>query len=156
MKTIRNHFNSKERDNNQLSIDKKMQKTHSEDLGLDVPLNYFSQSKNRLLTSVPDKKGRNVVSLSNHKLWWLAAASIALIFTVSLFKTNSISVIEGLPGIVSDTIVKLKGDGFSMDNFAFEEDEFLVTSLLIGDNEIDEFVDNYILEEFINDESLLK
>ena len=156
MKTIRNHFNSKEQDNNQLSIDKKMQKTHSEDLGLDVPLNYFSQSKNRLLTSVPAKKRRKVVSLSNNKLWWLAAASIALIFTVSVFNTNSISVMEGLPGIVSDTIVKLKGDGFSMDNFAFEEDEFLVTSILIADNEIEEFVDNYIFDEFINDESLLK
>jgi len=57
-----------------------------------------------------------------------------------------------IPVIVSDTINHLKNDGLAQTEP--EENDILITSLFVSENEIDEFVDDYVLEELVYEEVL--
>lgn len=147
-------MDSKLKIDGQISFDSKMQEMHSEELGFKTPENYFSQSKITILEKVTNQKEKRFNFFSRNKIVWAAAATIAIIFAVSVFKPNALPSFNNVPAIVSDTIDNLQNSNLAQGEF--KEDDILITSLFISDNEIDEFVDNYVLEELVYDEVMAK
>ncbi len=144
--------------------DIKLNNIHSEDLGLKVPENYFSQSKNEILSKVLNKKEPKFVLFYRKKvLWTMAAAGIALFFGLKIFNQYSYSKIDQIPLTVSDTInqlqsanpslvltdtnPELKDNNLNTKNIMLKESDVLVKSLFIKDTEIDEYIVNYMLED---------
>ena len=134
------------------SFDSKMHEMHSEELGLKTPENYFSKSKSDILEKVSNQKRIRFNIFSKERIIWSVAATIAIILALTVFKPNALPEMDEIPAIVSDTIDQLKTNGLAQDEF--EENEILITSLFISDNEIDEFVDDYVLEELVYEEVL--
>lgn len=145
-------MDSKFKIDEQISFDRKMKEMHSEELGLKTPENYFSTSKMEILEKVSNQKQERFNIFSRKRFVWAAAATIAIIFAVSVFKPNALPSFNNVPTIVSDTIDYLQNNNLAQGDF--KEDDILITSLFVPDNEIDEFVDNYVLEELVYEEVL--
>jgi len=145
-------MDSKLQTGSQISFDRKMQEMHSEELGFQVPKDYFSKSKMEILEKVSNQKRIRFNIFSKERIIWSVAATIAIILALTVFKPNALPEMDEIPAIVSDTIDQLKTNGLAQDEF--EENEILITSLFISDNEIDEFVDDYVLEELVYEEVL--
>jgi len=127
-----------------------MHEMHSEELGFQVPEDYFSKSKFEILEKVTNQKEQRFNIFSRKRIVWSVAATIAIILALTVFKPNALPAIDEIPAIVSDTIDNLKNDGLAQDEL--EENDILITSLFISDNEIDEFVDDYVFEELVYEE----
>jgi len=145
-------MDSKLKTDEQISFDRKMKEMHSSALGLKTPENYFFQSKINILEKVSNQKEKRFYLFSRKRIIWAAAASIAIIFAVSVFKPNVLPSFNNVPAIVSDTIELFQNNNLAQGEF--KEDDILITSLFVPDNEIDEFVDNYVLEELVYEEVL--
>jgi len=143
-------MDSKLETGSQTSFDSKMHELHSEELGLKTPENYFSKSKMEILEKVSNQKEQRFNIFSQKRIVWSAAATIAIIVALTVFKPNNLTTIDKIPAIVSDTIDNLKNDGLA--NNDIEENDILITSLFVAENEIDEFVDDYVLEELVYEE----
>jgi len=143
-------MDSKLKINELISFESKMQEMHSSALGLKTPENYFSQSKITILEKVSNQKKKRFNFFSRNRIVWAAAATIAIIFAVSVFKPNVLPSFNNVPAIVSDTIDQLQNNNLAQGEI--KEDDILITSLFVSENEIDEFVDNYVLEELVYDE----
>lgn len=152
MKILNNHMDSKYNIDDQISFDRKMHEMHSEELGLHTPKDYFSKSKTDILEKVSNKRGVRFNIFSRERIVWFVAASIAIIFALTVFKPNSLPSIDEIPAIVSDTIDYSKNNDLAQGEPA--ENDILITSLFVSDNEIDEFVDNYVIEELVYEEVL--
>lgn len=146
MKNLNKHMNSK------------LKEKHSKELGLKVPDNYFSASKTSILDKVSKEKQVKVkhIIFKRESVVWLAAASIALIFSLTVFRTNVFSTINKAQSIVSDTIEQIENEVKLIDDFSIKNNDILIASLFVEDNEIDEFVNNYVLEELVYEEILNK
>lgn len=144
--------------------DEKLNKIHTEDLGLKVPEDYFSKSKNEILRTVLNKKEPKLILFSRKRVMWAMAASIALIFGLTIFNQYSYSKMNQIPIAVSDTIDQLKIENFPLVisdtnkelkkddnlnpyNIILNENDFLIQSLFVEDTEIDQYIDNHILED---------
>lgn len=136
----------------QKALEEKLQKTHIEDLGLGMPEDYFSKSKSEILTKVGIKDKSRVLPLYRNKIFWAAAAAIAVLIVLTVFKTSTVPQIDGIPAIVSDTIEQLN-NGLADDDYNQGESDILISSLFVEDAELDEFVDNFMLEEVLFDET---
>lgn len=145
-------MDSKLKTDNQISFDSEMHKTHSDELGFQIPKDYFSKSKIEILEKVSNRKKARVIIFSKERIVWFAAASIAIIFAITVFKPNALPSFNNVPAIVSDTINYLQNNNLAQGEF--KDDDILITSLFVPDNEIDEFVDNYVLEELVYEEVL--
>jgi hypothetical protein len=143
-------MDSKLKTDEQISFDRKMKEMHSSALGLKTPENYFSASKMEILEKVSTQKEKRFYLFSRKRIIWAAAASIAIIFAVSVFKPNVLPSFNNVPAIVSDTVELFQNNNLAQGEF--KEDDILITSLFVPDNEIDEFVNNYVLEELVYDE----
>lgn len=143
-------MDSKLETGSQISFDSKMHDIHSEDLGLKTPENYFSTSKSDILEKISNQKEDRFNIFSRKRIIWSVAATIAIFIALTVFKPNALPSIDKIPAIVSDTIDHLKNSGLA--NYELEENDILITSLFVADNEIDEFVDNYVLEELVYEE----
>lgn len=143
-------MDSKSKTDEQISFDRKMKEMHSSALGLKTPENYFSASKMEILEKVSNQKEKRFYLFSRKRIIWAAAASIAIIFAVSVFKPNVLPSFNNVPAIVSDTVELFQNNNLAQGEF--KEDDILITSLFVPDNEIDEFVNNYVLEELVYDE----
>ena len=143
-------MDSKLQTGSQTTFDSKMHEMHSEKLGFQVPEDYFSKSKMEILEKVSNQKVQRFNIFSRKRIVWAAAATIAIIVALTVFKPNTYPSIDKIPAIVSDTIDNLKNDGLAQ--VEPEENDILITSLFVADNEIDEFVDNYVLEELVYEE----
>ncbi|MFZ2283350.1 MAG: hypothetical protein WAV86_05700 [Lutibacter sp.] len=152
MKKLNNHIDSKLETGNQISFDSKMHEMHSEKLGFQVPKDYFSKSKMEILSKVSNQKEQRFNIFSRKRIIWSVAATIAIILALTVFKPNALPAIDEIPAMVSDTIDQLKTNGLAQNEL--EENDILITSLFVPDNEIDEFVDNYVLEELVYEEVL--
>jgi len=133
------------------SFKKKMDKMHTEELGLGMPEDYFEKSKIDILDKVFHEKKSKVIPLFRNKVMWFAAAGIALIVALSVFKPVSMSTINKIPSVITDTVGQIRNLDLNNGGF-FVEDDILVASLFVDDSEIDDFVDNYIIEEIVIDE----
>ena len=145
-------MDSKLKDKDQDLFDLKMHEMHSKELGLSTPKDYFSKSKIDILEKVSNEKGKRLHIFSSGKIVWSIAATIAIFFALTVFKPNLFPSIDKIPTIVSDSIDLLKNNGLAQEEPV--ENEMLITSLFVSDNEIDEFVDNYVLEELVYEEVL--
>ncbi|MHB1147348.1 MAG: hypothetical protein ACYC01_07090 [Lutibacter sp.] len=152
MNKLNNHMDSKFKIDDQISFDSEMHKMHTEELGLNIPENYFSTSKSDILEKVSNQKGTRFTIFSRERIVWFVAASIAIIIAITVFRPNAVPVMDEIPAIVSDTLDNLKNNDLAQ--VEPEENNILITSLFVSDNEIDEFVDNYVLEELVYDEVL--
>jgi len=144
-------MDSKLKTDEQISFDRKLKEIHSSALGLKTPENYFSASKMEILEKVSNQKQEKFNIFSRKRIAWAAAATIA-IFAVSVFKPNALPSFNNVPAIVSDTINYLQNNNLAQGEF--KEDDILITSLFVPDNEIDEFVNNYVLEELVYEDVL--
>lgn len=148
---LNNHImDSKLKIEEQISFDRKMKEMHSEVLGFQVPEDYFSKSKMEILEMVSNQKEKRFNIFSRKRIVWSVAATIAVILALTIFKPNALPAIDKVPAIVSDTIDHLQNSNLAQGEL--EENDILITSLFISDNEIDEFVDDYVLEELVYEE----
>ncbi len=152
----------------------KLKKKHSEELGLNVPEDYFSNSKSEILSKVLTKKEPKLISIYRKRNIWIAAASIALIFGLTVFKPFSVLNFNDSPMVVMDSVddasiekvvvadspavyqkyneadlvsTKESGNGVTSENVESVENDIVVESLFMEENEINESVNNYMLED---------
>ncbi|NMH88847.1 hypothetical protein [Flavivirga algicola] len=146
---------SKEQINNQKLLDKDIHKLHTETLGLDVPENYFSRSKANILTKVSDEaKQEKPVFFLKRRFAWYAAASVILLLAITFTKSNGNLQLDENHPVALDTIKELDGNKFAPSIIEPIENDILITSLFIEEDEVDEFIDNYVLEEALTYEAL--
>ena len=108
------------------TFDMNTQRKHKSDLGLDIPSDYFSKSKQSILEqTVLEKKGK-VVSLYKKISIWSAVAVVALLFTLAVY--NPI-------GTSSD-----------------EESDILIASLVTEEADVDKLLEDYVNDELLTDE----
>ena len=109
-------------------------KFHKEKLGLDTPKNYFDKSKADILKAIPTNNNRRLVFGLKPLLAYPIAASLILMIAISIWMRNSISPIETQITDIEASEINISSD------------DYLVSSLLIDDSEIESFVDAYILD----------
>lgn len=151
-----------------------LKKKHSEELGLNVPEDYFSNSRSEILSKVLVKKESGIISIYRKRSTWIAAASIALIFGLTVFKPFSVLNFNDSPIVVMDSVdntsikkvvvadspavypkgsqtdlvsTKESGNTVKSENIKSVENDIVVESLFMEDNEINESVNNYMLED---------
>jgi len=133
-------------------FNEKIKRTHAKELGLNVPSDYFSNSKHDILNQVSNSKVKVLYSKRNFLL--PIAAAVALIITLTFFKPSVFSSFNNVPAIVSDTINKFNTKNLADENNLFTVDDVSVAALFVEDDKIDEFVNDYVLEDVIKDVTL--
>jgi len=129
-------------------------KTHKKDLGLSVPENYFSTSKNEILTKISGEKKVKVVPLYQNKFVWFVAAGITLLVALTVFKPNLFSNIDNNPSIVSDSLFNNENLDLVYDLFLADKEDITVASLFMDDTEISNYIANNIIEEILIDDEI--
>ena len=122
-------------------------KIHKEVLGFEIPEDYFEKSKNEILSKIIKKKEVRKISFFNRKFVLLAAAGIALLFSLTIYIQQTIGSINNIPTIVLDSINLDKNSELIADYFV--EDDILINSLFVSDNDLE----TYLNDAFINDVS---
>jgi hypothetical protein len=151
----------------------KLKRKHSEELGLNVPENYFSNSKNEILSKVLTKKQPKLISIYRKRNLWIAAASVVLVFGLTVFKPFSVLNFNDSPIVVMDSVddasmekiivadspavykknqtdlvsIKKSGNGVGSKHTESFENDIVVESLFMEEKEINESVNNYMLED---------
>lgn len=116
-----------------------MAQEHKDYLGMDVPDDYFNKSKDNILKTLPMKQEtRTVFGLRPNFAYPMAAAILILLGVFVWLKQDSTTQIE-------TQIVNMSEVDFSN----FQTDDLLITSLMVEENEVDELLDAYILNEFV-------
>lgn len=137
----------------QKTSDNNLRKMHVEQLGLAIPENYFSNSKQEILAKISGEKEKTKrVSFLKPRFAWYAAASIIFLIAIALFKPNNNFQIDDNHTIVSDTIKALNDNKFG---YEIPENDILISSLLVEDSEVDALIDDYILNKTLTDDTLL-
>jgi hypothetical protein len=151
MEPIKKATNLKDQTNHQGLFDKKMHGKHTENLGLEVPKNYFSKSKSKIVALTLDKKKSKLIQLRKRVIW-IAAAGIALLFALTIFKPNATLNSDKISTIASDTVEKINNFYLENDKLFSLEDAVLLTSLYVDENQMDAYVDINFIDEIIIDE----
>lgn len=136
------------------SKENNIDKTHKKDLGLGVPENYFTTSKNEILSKIANEKKAKVVPLYKNKFMWFAAAGIALLVALTVFKPDVFPSIDKNPSIVSDSINKFQNLELVYDLFTTDTQDITIASLFMNDAEISNYLENNIIEEILIDEKI--
>ncbi|MDP3352987.1 MAG: hypothetical protein Q8S44_04530 [Flavobacteriaceae bacterium] len=132
------------------SFDQRNQKKHIEDLGLQLPEDYFSKSKANILSQVSSKKRGKLMIFSRKTIVWSTTVAALLIFTITLFKHNESSSTDTITNMVSDTVNAFQNENITNNNFVVSAEDVLLASLFVEESHVNEYVDNYIKEEIIN------
>ena len=142
-KTNKNNKNQIEQTGNQFLKDdshkKSLAQEHKEYLGMDVPDDYFYTSKDNILNSLPmeNEQKRTVFGLKPFIAYPLAA-SILILMGIFIWLQNDTTEIN--PKITNtETIHSLNVDS----------DDFLVSSLMVEDDELDAFMDDFIVNNIL-------
>jgi len=133
------------------SFEKKLDIMHTDELGLGMPEDYFSKSKNDILEKINSEKKSKVIPIYKNKVVWFAAAGIAFILALTVFKPDVLPDIGEIPSIVSDSVDQIKNFDLATIN-EFVEEDVLIASLFVDESQIDTYIDNYIIEETFIDE----
>lgn len=123
-------------------------KNHEELLGYQIPDDYFSTSKKEILKKVRAKKG----TVINLRFLVPIAAAITLLITLTVFKPSSFSMFKNVPSIVLDTIQEFKNSTLTNKNEINLTNDVSIASLFVEDAELDEFVDDYVIDQIILEE----
>lgn len=177
MKTTKNtHLDLKLHEMNNI----KLKEVHTNELGMKVPDDYFSNSKIQILNRIKEESQPKVVPYYKKKQNWMAAASLLILLGLSFYsvngffdlkkeplQTSSPVVIENnvskkvlstevnLPEapvkrivvenkIVEKPSVKIIEEEITLDQI---KNNLLVESLFLEENQLNEYVTNYMLED---------
>lgn len=132
--------------------DNHIDKKHKEDLGFEIPEDYFLKSKNEILAKVSSKNESKIKTLFKSKIIWFAAASIALIFAFSVFNNQNKLDISKIPTVVSDTVNS--NNSLKVETAYIFEDDLLITSLFINDMNVESYIANSFIDEIVLEEHL--
>ena len=147
MKSLKNIKNSHEETNRIRSLNKRIGKLHKEDLGLETPEDYFFSSKKELLERISMEKPVKSSYHFRKKLFLSTAAVIIFLITLNLFNRDVSLRIDETTKIVLDTIDELKSNEvLTEQHFEKKENDVLIASLFVDDNEIEQFIDSYVME----------
>ncbi|GGA74042.1 hypothetical protein GCM10008015_13440 [Flavobacterium palustre] len=151
-----------------------LKKKHSEELGLHVPEDYFAKSKSEILSKVLVKQESKIIPMYRKRSTWIVAASIVLILGITVYKPFSVLNFNDSPTVVVDSVVntstekvvvtdspavyskdsqtdvvltKESGSISTSSNVKSVENDIVVESLFMEENEINESVNNYMLED---------
>jgi hypothetical protein len=114
---------------------------HKEYLGMEVPEGYFSRSKQRIMENLPfEKEQKKQVFRLTRSLIYPLAASILLLVSLSVWFFNGPKV--DAPGREKAPVAKSLPD-------MEDTGDFLLTSLLVDENQIDSYVDEVVLKEVV-------
>ncbi|MES2239536.1 MAG: hypothetical protein V4497_04680 [Bacteroidota bacterium] len=143
---------------NQMNDDE-LNKIHSDSLGLNVPENYFSESKNEILNKVLAKKESKVIPFYKKRTTWFAAATLTLLLGLSIFNKYATLDEQSISNQLTDSIAQIDNETpatvVSKNNFNNQtantnltaENDILVSSLFIEEKEVDQYITNCILED---------
>lgn len=109
------------------TFDVNIEKRHKEDLGLSIPKDYFSKSKQSILDKTVNDKKSKVIPLYKNIYVWSAAAVVTLLFTLAVVNPFSSNINE-------------------------IENDILIASLVTDDENVDELLDKYVNDELLTDE----
>lgn len=156
---------------------KKLEEIHTNQLGLKIPDNYFSDSKKIILDKILTKEKETSLPIYRNKITWYIAASIVLLFGITFMNNYSNISSRNKEIVFEDSINKLKKDlehgavtvintnsqpkpedlitieittdNSDNQNFMLEkyENDIMIKSLFIDDDEVNESVTNYMLED---------
>lgn len=136
------------------STNENMRNQHENDLGYGIPKDYFSNSKKELEKIILSPKKGKVVFFNNRSVLWIAASVITIFVALTVFKPSALPNINSFPEIVADSIESFKNNNLANDSDFYLEDDISIASLFINDSEIDEYVENFIIEDIIKEEKL--
>lgn len=131
---------------------KNIDEIHKKDLGFETPENYFSNVEKEILSKISAQNKPKVIPFYRKKVVWFAAASIAFVIAITIYKQQIATSIKTVPQIVLDTLNLDENLNLASD-YIFEED-VLVASLFINDNNIENFVNNAFIKSVASDENL--
>ena len=109
------------------TFDVNTEKRHKSDLGLNIPEDYFSKSRQSILDKTVNEKKGKVVSLYKNMYAWSAVAVVALLFTVAVINPFSSEVNE-------------------------VENDILIASIVTDDADVDQLLEEYVNDELLTDE----
>jgi len=130
------------------SFDQKNQKKHTEDLGLQLPADYFAQSKTNILSQVSKKKRGKLIIFSRKTIIWSATIAALVILVVTIYKPNDFSATDNVTTLVIDSIEAFQKENTTNINQVSSED-VLLASLFVEESQVNDYVDNYLKEELI-------
>ena len=116
---------------------KNITKLHKEKLGLDIPENFFKSSKDSILNAVSDKKQQTVFTLKPI-ISYAVAASIILLLGFGYWLQKN-----GTP--LNPDIENTE----EISSLFLNSEDFLLSSLMIDDNNMDDFMDDFIVNNII-------
>ena len=120
---------------------KNISKLHKEKLGMVIPEDFFAKSKESILNKViKQEKTKQTVFWLRPMIAYPMAASIILAITITFWmqKDNT----KNIDQITNTEDVKLL-------NTNLNDGDFLVSSLMISDSEMDTYLDSYIVNNVI-------
>ncbi|MGB5420024.1 hypothetical protein [Algibacter sp.] len=114
---------------------------HKDKLGMEVPEGFFSQSKASILNKViePDKPKQTVFWLKPTIAYAIAASIILAIALTFWVQDNNT---ENIEQITNTEELKLL-------NSDILDSDFLVSSLLVSDTEMEKYLDGYIINKVV-------
>lgn len=114
---------------------------HKDKLGMDVPDGFFKKSKEDILNAVTKEEQ------PKQKVYWLrpmiaypVAATLVLAFAITFWLQNNTSDVNNQ---ITNT------EEIELLNSVLSQDDFLVSSLFVEDDDMDKFMDDFILNEII-------
>lgn len=152
------------------SEEEKWNAIHQDELGMSLPDDFFAQSKLEILKQTIDKEPARLDWFKRSSLLWKVAASIVL--CIGLYALNPFESANQTNSIVQTETVKTEKNAWvqtdtssknnpnsaayierfqktiTNENDLFEsENEVLIQSLFVEENEVDTYIDNYILKD---------
>jgi hypothetical protein len=143
---------------NQMNDDE-LNKIHSDSLGLNVPENYFFESKNRILNRVVTKEEPKTILFYRKKTIWFAAATLTLFLGLTVCNKYAALDEQKIADQLTDSIAQIDNENgataVSKNNYNNQipnisltaENDILVSSLFVEEKEVDQYITNCILED---------
>ncbi len=155
--------------------DEQLNKIHLEDLGFDIPRDYFAMSKNEILENTIQREKGILRWLSENNSFLKIAASIVLILGAFIYiqlynpavateentamrldKTNETTSLAVLDSNQTNTSSKeemsttsksIENKKNNAEDVVQNENDILVKSLFVEEAEVDQYIENSILED---------
>ena len=140
-------YNMKTNDNN--LFDSKLGKLHKTELGYKLPKDYFEKSKQTIFDNIVKDEKVKVLPLYKNRVIWTLAASIALVITLTIYKPNIFKGLNRFQSAVTDTLEQFNQPQLADKNAQYD-DNVLLSSLFVSDENLDDFVDDYVYNETLN------
>jgi hypothetical protein len=113
---------------------------HKEKLGMEIPEGYFSRSKKDILATLPkNKQPRRLIFGLKPVFAYPIAASLILMIGI-LFLTR-----------FGDEAADLQLTEIETSAYNFPSEDLLISSLLVKDDQLNQFMDDYIMYEIIEE-----